>query len=440
MVKTYRLWTPAWCDYELTTKKEYLPAIRSLFAPDWPDNSQALTLEVELIPEPYGSRGAWDISVRAQGRTLGRIGEADAPTWAGVIRRIVASGFIPTTTSRIWANEYDGWDGIEFNAYVRIALGDPSDALPINQPPQVPYTMLPRSSIVQVTKEEEYFDTLAKFVPRSGHGTVFVTLHEHASTGRAKPYVEVRIDDEPIGRLTPQMSQRFLPMVRHLRDRGLITACWGDINGSTVAAEVRIDGVKANEATQELLEGPPVTIPPLVPELSDPLGYDLTAMRSVLESPPLVRPALPQTPAEPPDGSLVRFNKGGGRYHYVAVRRGDRWETTATADWGSINEIMIWKDLTSRVRKFEIATAWAPVDVRWDSRVNEKLAVVRFTIGGLYLAAINISDDGNHGGDWYTTITDDAEPCLPFGDHADWSSICRYGQHIQVVTAWAPLT
>jgi hypothetical protein len=35
------------------------------------------------------------------------------------------------------------------------------------------------------------------------------------------------------------MSQRFVPLIRDLRDRGLLTACWGDITGSAVAAEVR---------------------------------------------------------------------------------------------------------------------------------------------------------------------------------------------------------
>ena len=48
-------------------------------------------------------------------------------------------------------------------------------------------------------------------------------------------------------------------------DRGLETACWGDITGSAIAAEVRIDGVKATEATAELLDGPPITIPELAP-------------------------------------------------------------------------------------------------------------------------------------------------------------------------------
>ncbi|MGW4095213.1 hypothetical protein [Nocardia sp. NPDC004750] len=39
------------------------------------------------------------------------------------------------------------------------------------------------------------------------------------------------------------MSQRFLPMIRHLESRGLLTTCWGEITGSAVAAKVRIDAI-----------------------------------------------------------------------------------------------------------------------------------------------------------------------------------------------------
>jgi len=38
-----------------------------------------------------------------------------------------------------------------------------------------------------------------------------------------------------------------------------------------------------------------------------------------------------------------------------------------------------------------------------------------------------------------TTITDDISGRVPFGDYASWSDVTRYGQHIQVVTAWAQL-
>jgi hypothetical protein len=94
--------------------------------------------------------------------------------------------------------------------------------------------------------------------------------------------------------------------------------------------------------------------------------------------------------------------------------------------------------IASRVRKFDIANTWAPVE-RNDSRVRQYLAVVRYTINGLYLAAINVAEDKSPQGDWYTTITDAAEEALPFGDYADWSEIATYGQHLEVVTAWAQL-
>jgi hypothetical protein len=441
----YRLWGQArhYCDYEITTATEYKPAIRSLFPLDWSGQGLEIERDIELIPEPNGPRGPWAISVRADGLTIGYIDDAAAPTWAGVIRRIFASGFIPVTLVRIWAYEYDGWEGIEFNATVRVLLGRPSEALPLNDPPELPYTMIPRSAFVQVTKEDQHTDALLKFVPTGGYGLLFVTLHEHVPThGSARPHVEVRIDDERIGQLTPQMSQRFLPMIRHLSTRGLVTAWWGDITGSAVAAEVRIDGIKANEADDAVLDGPPATIPPLLPGQTDPLLYDLTAMQPRLAPTAPPRPEPPRILPEPPDGSVVRFTKGR-HYNYVAVRREQHWETTASSSGGSIDQIMSWSDLSARVRQFEIATAWTPVaDERSDPRIRENHAVIRFTIGGLYLAAIGIRSEYRQETDWYTTITDDLEgpPIVSFGSSfADWTDIATYGAHIQVVTAWAAL-
>ncbi|WP_327138815.1 hypothetical protein [Nocardia sp. NBC_01327] len=71
-----------------------------------------------------------------------------------------------------------------------------------------------------MTKEDEHFDVLLKHVPAQGYGLLFVTLEENVPEGnRAKSHVEIRIDGERVGQLTPQMSQRFLPMIRHLRKR-----------------------------------------------------------------------------------------------------------------------------------------------------------------------------------------------------------------------------
>ncbi|WP_084760735.1 TerD family protein [Nocardia mangyaensis] len=436
----YRLWGQprSWHDHELEVKDEYLPAIRSLLPNPLPEDRTELSPEVELIPEPAGPQGPWAISVRVERRTIGYLNAEISRDWAGPIRRIIASGFIPTTSGRIWYSEYDGWDGTESRASVQLGLGEACDAIPLNEPPTVPYTILPRSAIVQVTKEHEHFDALRKFVPGSGHGVLIVTLHEVVpESGKAKPHVEVRVDDQRIGQLTPQTSQRFAPLIQHLARRGLVTACWGDITGSAVAAKVRIDSIKANEATPQLLDGTPVTCPQLCPESPDPLCYDLTAARPLLEPLPLVQAVARPLPVEPSDGSILRFSRGG--YNYVAVRRGESWETTSTGGGGAISQVMSWTNLGSRVRKFDIARGFAPVEGSGDTRIRQSLAVVRFTMGGHYLAAINVGSTGSEEGVWYTTVTESAAGRLSFADYASWPDIAQHGQSIQVVSQWTPL-
>lgn len=442
----YALWSGgnSWCEYQLTTEADDLPAIRSLFEDPWFDGSQTIErVPIDLVPEPDSPRCDWSVSVRGWGQTLGYLDPETAQAWAPILRRVIASEFVPRTNGKIFARNYDSWDGgDEFSANVYINLGQPNEALPINDPPTLPYTLLPRSSIVQVTKEDLHTDVLLKFVPQAqgGHGVLFVTLHEQApAASKSKPHVEVRIDDECIGQLTPQMSTRFLPMVRHLRDRGLITACWGDITGSAVAAEVRINGIKANEATDEVLNGFPVQLPRLVPELTDPMAYDLTAAAQLMRPNAPVKAMSRPVPPEPEDGAVVRFSRSNGRYAFAAVRRGHLWQTTSTSDWGAMREVMSWSELGARGRNFEQAIGWSDVGAQQHSLTSQKLAVVRFTIQGIYLAAINVADDGSSAGDWYTTITEAAEASLPFGDYASWSDIALYGQHIQVVTAWQGL-
>lgn len=318
--KQYALWNVQrgdWCDYDIVGEKSYGAAIHSLLPEGWSGDGVEVRCNFELIPEPANPHDSWAISVRAEGRTVGYLQREDCPPWANAIRRVVASGFVPVVPGRIYAFNavnWESWDGEndppkEFAAKVQLKLGDPHSAIPINDPPSVPYTLIPRSTIVQVTKESEHTDALLKFVPDVGYGTLFVTLHECFS-GRgdsAKSVVEVRVDDERIGQLTPQMSQRFVPMIRHLELRGLVTACWGDIKGSAVAAEVRIDGIKANEADRTVLDGDPVTVPKLTQRQVDPLQYDMSGgVDGRVQGPALHsyepgrRPGVPSALAAPP--------------------------------------------------------------------------------------------------------------------------------------------
>lgn len=431
MTTPYPLWgaETSWFNYQVEIEDQFKPALWSLLDAD----GQLPRSDVELVPEPFGQRGEWAISVRHTGRTIGYVGDADAPAWAGVVRRVITSGCIPTTGARIALSGYGGAGIADLWASIYIALSDPDQALPLNDPPSVPYTLLPKSSFVQVTKEEQYYAALLKFVPARGRGAHFLTLHERPpASPKSKPLVEVRINNECVGQLTPQMSLRYLPMIRRLAERRLLTVSRGDIVGSAVAAEVRINGMKANEVDNDFLDVGIVQIPMLVAPEADARNYDLSKMRGLLA--PLAPVPLPPPPPEPSDGSLVRFDSG--RYSYVAVRRGDHWETTATQDWGIVNERMIWKELATPARKFERADGWTRVDPHDDPRILQHLAVVRFIIDGQYLAAINIARDGSYEGDWYTTVTEQAGQDLPIGDCPSWSEICHFGRSIDMPTIW----
>ncbi len=435
MTTPYRLWTAetSWPSYRVEIEDQFKPALRSVQETDGVHRQS----DVELVPEPFGQRGEWAISVRHTGRTIGYVGDADAPAWAGVVRRLIASGCVPTTGAQIslTENDYTEIDG-DLWANVSIALGEPDQALPINDPPNAPYTLLPTSSFVQVTKEDQYYDALLKFVPPGGRGPLFVTLHERpAASTKSKPLVEVRINDECVGQLTPQMSLRYLPMIRRLTERKLLTVSRGDIVGSAIAAEVRINGIKANEVDNDFLDVGIAQIPTLVTEERDPRNYDLSKMLTLLQ--PLAPVPLPPPPPEPLDGSVVRFDSG--RYNYVTVRRGDRWETSATQDWGIVNESMTWEELATPARKFERATGWTAVDPRNDPRVRQRLAVVRFLVSDHYLAAINVARDGSYEGDWYTTVTEQAGRHLPIGDCPNWSEISHFGRSIEMATLWEPV-
>ncbi|WP_280439554.1 hypothetical protein [Nocardia cyriacigeorgica] len=101
---------------------------------------------------------------------------------------------------------------------------------------------------------------------------------------------------------------------------------------------------------------------------------------------------------------------------------------------GPIDEVMEWPDLASRICPVDIATDWAPIGMRGDARVREHLAVVRFTIGSNYLAALNSDECRRGDGDWYTTVTRRTSSRLPLDYLVNWSEIAQHGTHVQVAT------
>lgn len=232
------------------------------------DEEIEVTVTAHLVPEPDNPHDKNAISVRINGEVVGYIERDQTRQYKNAVHRIAASGCVASTTARVWVvRRLHNQDGTRFYSRITVALPAEGIALPENDPPTTAYSILPWGSAVQVSGEEEHFDVLKRYVPKSGIGLVLLTLHRAEKllkSGASRELAEVRVDGRRIGELSPATSKHFLPIIDHV-DSGLSVAAWGRIKGSALTAEVTVQGAKASELSDEWLRGEAVTVPQLVP-------------------------------------------------------------------------------------------------------------------------------------------------------------------------------
>lgn len=233
------------------------------------DEEVELDVDASLISEPDNPHDRNAVSVRINGQSVGYLDREQAVAYKPHLDRVIVSGFVPTTSARVWAVSRNDWQTgeLKLHSNVRLALAEPHVLVPLNDPPEVPYSIVPWGGGLQVTGEDKHFDALAKYVNSEGRALLLVTLHRGADV---KPrgtveFVEVRVDGNRIGQMTAASSAHFFPAIDHLEKSGLTAAAWAHIKGSGLAAEVVLQAAKASEIESSWLGGPPVTIPRLVP-------------------------------------------------------------------------------------------------------------------------------------------------------------------------------
>ncbi len=238
------------------------------------DEDLIVNTDALLVPEPDNPFGKKAISVRINGNVVGYLATDDAEDYWNVIGRITASGHTAVTKARIWATYRRSWDGKgkpEFKARISIALGEPHLLCAVNNPPARPHGVLPWGNRYQVTKEQDHFDVLFNYVPTEGAGFVLVTLHRATRTlknGTERQFVEVRVDGERVGEMSPTTSQNFLPVIEHMDTIELQTVAWAAIDGSSLAAQLVLLAAKSTEIPDEWLNEGPNQVPVFV-EQSD---------------------------------------------------------------------------------------------------------------------------------------------------------------------------
>jgi hypothetical protein len=197
----------------------------------------------EVVPEPDNPYDVNAVSIRISGMTVGYLSAEDAKLFAPVIHRIVESGVVPVVQTRIWAARRNS--GLK--AAIRVALSSPEEIVPANVPPKEAHAVIPFGRSVQVSGEEDHFDLLSRYVGDSG--LLLVTLHP-TEVKRARSVtsaLEVRLDGERVGQLTPATSAKLQPIFEEAAARGLVTGAWASLKGSRLAAELSLHVVRPED-------------------------------------------------------------------------------------------------------------------------------------------------------------------------------------------------
>ena len=224
-------------------------------------------LPAHLIPEVGNVHDANAVMIWMDGHHVGYLSREDAVTYRSTLSEISDAGYLPTTAGSLWGVTRRQRDGdLRKHIYARVALGATTELrIPTNDPPRTPYSLLPWGTALQVTKEDDHLAELTEHL-HGPESLAIATLHPASRTlknGSARDFLEVRIDGDPIGELTPGSSAKLAPAVTHLRDLGYETAVWAKVKGSPLAIEVVVQAARAHEIESTWFSSLPHTIPAL---------------------------------------------------------------------------------------------------------------------------------------------------------------------------------
>ncbi|PSK66677.1 hypothetical protein B0E53_01317 [Micromonospora sp. MH33] len=265
MIRPFDLWGQrGWCSQEVVGESNYAKEIRAALGADFKSYGSEVEKDVYLIPEPTNRFDPNAVKVVYGGQTLGYLPKDQAKAYSPVLTALVNEGWTPQVRARIWGREEEEWDGRrrpQFVGSVTLDLTEPHMIVPANMPPADLHVMLPHGRVVQVTGEEKYMTHLAQLLSPQGECWIYATLHqvEQQRARSTRTLVEVRVNGEPAGTLSPATSAEMLPVLAHLSELGMLTAARAVLKGNRVKADVTLNVCKASSLTDAWLDAPPAT-------------------------------------------------------------------------------------------------------------------------------------------------------------------------------------
>lgn len=200
----------------------------------------------ELVPEPDNPFDARTIAVRVGPHQVGHLAKDDAARYWPAVTRVVASGLSPTAPVIIKALLVDADGTDEVDATARIQLSPPDLLFPVNSPPQRS-TVLPQGPSIKVLDEQDHAAYLHSILPKSGEARLFLTLEVNqvrTAHGEHVDIVEVLHERQVVGRFSTQLSEQFIPVIRHAFEHDLLTAVWGTIRGSAFEVSLTVQAAR----------------------------------------------------------------------------------------------------------------------------------------------------------------------------------------------------
>jgi len=188
------------------------------------------------------------IAVECSGSLIGYLPAETAEEYAPRLDVLARHGMIARTQARIWARD----DAGTLRARAQVSLPPPHLLVPSTAPPPG-CRLLPAGPAIQVQGEEQHADALARWLRPEGSAWVHATLHliDQASARSTKQVVEVRIDGERVGQLTPRMSAELSPAIALVESAGGVACVRALVTGNALKSDVTLRTVRARDLTQD---------------------------------------------------------------------------------------------------------------------------------------------------------------------------------------------
>ena len=209
------------------------------------------TTDLLLVPDPgnpYGHGSA--VAVYLGEDHTGYLPQREADRMHRRVADLARDGMVLQVPARAWVGDVA--------MYLSAWLPAPDAVLPSNGLPEEPHAVLPPGRKIQVAKEDEHMDVLRDYVLRGSEADnhVAATLRSINEIRPRSSYeaVQVEIDGRRVGVLTKLQSDKLLPLVKHIEQRGLLPVARAAVKGTRLKADVVLDCVDAQTVEDDWLD------------------------------------------------------------------------------------------------------------------------------------------------------------------------------------------